>query len=224
MSTQKSPRKSRLLSFMVPLAVGAAIAAGITYEAMKPGSHRHPMTPIESGVLYRSGQLEPAELEQEIRDRGIKTVVNLGSQEKWDEAICRKLGVKYIDMPVGDVWSVCGTTAPGQKTAGAPYDMSAFWDLLHQPEQQPVLIHCWGGVHRTGVTAAIYRIRHNGWTAKEAIRELDLYGFESHKGKFDNVRDYLHQLETQVALERSAEKMVPKLARPLEIAPSESPF
>lgn len=224
MPTPEPPQKRRPLSFIVPLAIGAAIAAGITYEAMKPSGQRHPMTPIESGVLYRSGQLEPAELEREIRDRGIKTVVNLGSQENWDEAVCRKLGVKYIDMPVGDVWCICGETPPGHESKSPAYDMTAFWDLLNQPEQQPVLMHCWGGVHRTGVTAAIYRIRYNGWTAEEAIRELDLYGFESFKSKFENIRDYLHQIEDQVARERSAEKSVPHLARPLEIAPSESPF
>jgi protein tyrosine/serine phosphatase len=162
---------------------------------MKPAQHRHAVTVVEPGVLYRSGQLTPDELEEEIRRRGIKTVVNLGSQTDWDRDVCRRLGVKLVEIPVGDVWCIAGEPAPGQESRpAAPYDLTQFWKLVEAPESRPVLMHCWGGVHRTGVLTAMYRIRYQGWTAGDAITEMDLYGFDSPKDKFAGVLAYLRGL------------------------------
>jgi hypothetical protein len=41
--------------------------------------------------------------------------------------------------------------------------------------------------------AALYRIRYQGWSAADAIAEMDLYGFDSHKPKFQDVVAYLHR-------------------------------
>ena len=184
-----------MLRFTFPMLIGAVTAAALTYMVMKPPQHRHEVTVVEPGVLYRSGQLEPDELEEEIRRRGIKTVVNLGSQTNWDQDVCRRLGVKLVDIPVGDVWCVAGEPAPGQEARpDAPYDLEGFWKLVEDPDSQPVLMHCWGGVHRTGVLTALYRIRYQGWTAGDAINEMDLYGFDSGKDKFSGVLAYLRGL------------------------------
>lgn len=184
-----------MVRFTLPMLVGAVTAAGLTYMVMKPAQHRHAVTVVEPGVLYRSGQLEPDELEDEILRRGIKTVVNLGSQTDWDRDVCGRLGVKLVDIPVGDVWCVAGEASPGQDAKpSAPYDLQEFWQLVEDPDSQPVLMHCWGGVHRTGVLTAMYRIRYQGWTAGDAIKEMDLYGFDSQKDKFAGVLAYLRGL------------------------------
>jgi hypothetical protein len=185
-----------MVRYTFPMLVGAVTAAALTYMVMKPPQHRHAVTVVEPGVLYRSGQLDPEELEEEIRRRGIKTVVNLGSQTDWDRDVCRRLGVKLLDLPVGDVWCVAGEPAPGQETKpAAPFNLQPFWDLLEDPQAQPVLMHCWGGVHRTGVLTAMYRIRYQNWTANDAIAEMDLYGFESEKEKYAGVLSFLRTLQ-----------------------------
>lgn len=187
----------KVLSYGLPMLVlGAVAASAITYHFMKPGDVRHPMTPIEVGVLYRSGQLDPVDLEKAIQSRGIKTVVNLGSEMDTDPAVCSRLGVKYIDLPCGDVFALTGQKAPGQaQKPAAPYDLSPLWDALEDPDRTPVLIHCQGGIHRTGVVAAMYRIRYQGWKGEEAIAEVGQFGFNTTKEKTAPVFDYLRQME-----------------------------
>jgi hypothetical protein len=180
-------------NWLLPLAIGALGAVLATYAVWRPGETvKYQVLPIEPGVLYRSPQLTAEQLASEIRHRGIKTVVNLGSKEAIDEPVCRELGVTYLEVPVGDVWCLCGQKAPGQnEMPEAPYDLTSLWTLIDDPASRPVLIHCQGGVHRTGVVTAMYRIRYQGWQAGDAIAEMDLFDFDSHKAKFDNVTAYL---------------------------------
>ncbi len=183
----------RRTQWLLPVVIGALGAVLATYAAWYPRElAKRVVLPVEPGVLYRSPQLSAEQLADEIRRRGIKTVVNLGSKEAIDEPVCRELGIRYIECPVGDVWCLCGQKAPGQKEMPeAPYDLTPLWKLLGDPATRPVLIHCQGGVHRTGVTAAIYRMRYQGWDAEDAIAEMDLFDFDSYKEKFDNVTAYL---------------------------------
>jgi protein tyrosine phosphatase (PTP) superfamily phosphohydrolase (DUF442 family) len=179
--------------WQLPLAIGALAAFLATYAVYCPNrTIKYSVLPVEPGVLYRSPQLSAEELAEEIHRRGIKTVINLGSKDATDEPVCRELGVNYVECPVGDVWCLCGQKAPGQKEMPAgPYDLTPLWKLIDDPASRPVLIHCQGGVHRTGVVTAMYRIRYQGWQADDAITEMDLFDFDSHKAKFDNVTAYL---------------------------------
>jgi tyrosine-protein phosphatase SIW14 len=186
----------RIQRGLPPLLVGGALAAAATYLAMRPGDVRHAVTPVAHGVLYRSGQLSSEALRHEILRRGIRTVVNLAPGQPGEAELCRQLGVEYLELPVGDAWTLCGVAAPGQAAApAAPYDLAPLWRLLQSPDAQPVLVHCTGGVHRTGVVCAMYRIGQQGWLPEDAVREMDLYGFESHKPKFAEVVQYLLRLQ-----------------------------
>lgn len=197
----------RTARWIVPLAVGATLASLSTYWLLKPGDVRHGILPVEVGVLYRSGKLPEERLAEEIRRRGIKTVVNLAGTEHSEEAVCHELGVRYLDFPAGDVWCLCGQKAPGQKEAPAgPMNIEPLWQLVQDPDARPVLIHCTGGVHRTGVITALYRIRFQGWDAADAIAEMDLFGFESRKTKFQNVLDYLRSSAKEIVNRSGAER------------------
>jgi hypothetical protein len=184
----------RRTHWLLPLTIGALAAGLATYAIVCPREPvKYSVLPVEPGVLYRSPQLSAQQLAGEIRRRGIKTVVNLGSKDAIDEPVCRELGVNYVECLVGDVWCLCGQKAPGQEEAPAPYDLTPLWKLLDDPDSRPVLIHCQGGVHRTGVVSAFYRMRYQGWDADDAITEMDLFDFDSQKAKFDNVRGYLRE-------------------------------
>jgi hypothetical protein len=190
----------RKTHWLLPMAIGALAALLGTYAALCPnGGINGKALPVQSAVLYRSPQLTGEQLAAEIRRLGIKTVVNLGTHASIDEPVCRELGVDYVEFPIGDVWCLCGQRAPGQiGTPGGPQDLTSLWKRIDDPASQPVLVHCQGGVHRTGVVAAMYRIRYQGWRADDAIAEMDLLGFESHKTKFDNVTAYLRAFEDSV--------------------------
>lgn len=180
--------------WILTLAIGLGLGVGITWWVMKPPKIRNGVTAIVPGVLYRSGQLDPEDLQQQIDLRGIKTVVNLGSTKDWDAAVCQANGVKYIRVPVGDVWQMDGLPNPEANGKVFPKpDLSAVWRAIDDPAARPVLIHCWGGTHRTGVFVAKYRIEQQGWSARDAIDEMKLFGFDTSDPKFAGVLNYLRQ-------------------------------
>jgi hypothetical protein len=190
----------RKLHWLLPLMIGALGAALGTYAAVGPKGPAQPaVMPVEAGVLYRSPQLPAGQLADEVQRRGIKTVINLGSHAGIDEGVCRQLGVSYVECAVGDVWRMCGQRGPGDREPPSdPYDLSPLWKLIDDPASRPVLIHCQGGIHRTGVFAAMYRIHYQAWQPDDAIKEMDLFGFNSYKPKFDNVTAYLRTLTDDI--------------------------
>jgi len=180
--------------WILTLAIGLGLGVGITWWMMKPPKIRNGVTAIVPGVLYRSGHRDPEDLQQQIDLRGIKTVVNLGSTKDWDAAVCQANGVKYIRVPVGDVWQMDGLPNPEANGKVFPKpDLSAVWRAIDDPAARPVLIHCWGGTHRTGVFVAKYRIEQQGWSARDAIDEMKLFGFDTSDPKFAGVLNYLRQ-------------------------------
>ena len=52
-----------------------------------------------------------------------------------------------------------------------------FLQLVNDPANQPVYVHCAGGRHRTGVMTAVYRMTSDGWTADRAFKEMKDYKF-----------------------------------------------
>ncbi len=178
----------------IALLAAGAILAGGWWWTQANRRHAWPVLPVELGAVYRSGRLSPEQLALEIQKRNIQVVINLGSPAPEEAQLCNRLGIQYVELPVGDVWAMCGVPAPGQ-TAPSVADLSSLWSFLQQAQERPVLIHCDGGVHRTGVAVAMYRIRYQGWDAEDAIREMALFGFDIHKSKFAQVLDYLRHLE-----------------------------
>ena len=57
-----------------------------------------------------------------------------------------------------------------------PFDED-FFDIVLDPQRQPVFIHCKRGKDRTGTMVALYRIEVNGWSNAEAIAEMDAFGY-----------------------------------------------
>lgn len=188
------------IGWILALVIGLSAGVGSTWWIMKPDKVRNGITAVVPGHLYRSGQLDPQELQKQIGLRGIRTVINLGSSKDWDAAVCKASGVDYIMVPVGDVWQMEGLPNPeaGGKTIPPP-DFGAVRRAMEDPAAQPVLVHCWGGTHRTGIFIAKYRIEKQGWSAQDAIDEMKLFGFDTADPKFAGVLDYLRQLPQSAA-------------------------
>jgi hypothetical protein len=55
------------------------------------------------------------------------------------------------------------------------------WD----PNNYPVLVHCWAGIHRTGAYCAIYRMEFDHWTNADAIAELKSMGYDTLDKEWD---------------------------------------
>jgi protein tyrosine/serine phosphatase len=63
------------------------------------------------------------------------------------------------------------------RTAPTAEQIATFLQLVNDPANQPVYVHCAGGRHRTGVMTAIYRMSGEGWTADKAFQEMKQYKF-----------------------------------------------
>jgi tyrosine-protein phosphatase SIW14 len=98
---------------------------------------------------------------------GVKTVIDLQADgHNYDEAqLVEAVGMTFYRIPM------TGHVPP------TPDQIATFLDIVNDPAQQPVYIHCKVGRHRTGVMTAIYRMEKDGWTADQAFREMKEYEF-----------------------------------------------
>lgn len=149
-----------------------SITAGVSLLALVHGTHfaggeadsaaSIPLFERVAPGLYRGGQPTLAGLGF-LKWRGIRTVVNL--REELDERpLVEKLGFKYVHIPL-DV--------------GEPVSDQArqkFFDVVNDPANQPVFVHCRRGADRTGVMIGFYRIAVEGWDAGRAYKEARMLG------------------------------------------------
>lgn len=118
-------------------------------------------------ILIRSPQPDAGDLSELKETYGLKTVLNLRGEspgKSWFEE--ERAGVAAI----GAQWrhlAISGSNPP------QPEELSAFFDLVENPQAWPILIHCQGGVHRTGAFSALYRIQYQGWQPARAVDEME---------------------------------------------------
>jgi protein tyrosine/serine phosphatase len=63
--------------------------------------------------------------------------------------------------------------------------LAVFRQVLADPANHPVLIHCYAGIHRTGTYCAVYRMDYQQWSNPEAIAELRSLGYATLDGDAD---------------------------------------
>lgn len=122
---------------------------------------------VDSGKLYRSGQMSGEDLAKKVEEFHIKTVINLrGSNptEKWwqeEYEVARKYGLAFINIPMS------ASRLPNRR------DLIELLDA-YRSAPRPILIHCQGGADRTGEAAAIYQMIYMGKSKDEALDMLSL--------------------------------------------------
>ena len=98
---------------------------------------------------------------------GVKTVIDLQKDGPSSEAsTVTAAGMKFFRI--------------GMTTSQAPTDaqIAQFFEIVNNPANQPVFVHCAGGRHRTGTMTALYRMTNEGWTPAQAYNEMKQYRFE----------------------------------------------
>jgi protein tyrosine phosphatase (PTP) superfamily phosphohydrolase (DUF442 family) len=117
--------------------------------------------------VYRSGQMGPGQLGRTIKDRGIKTVLNLrGShpEQEWyaqERDTTLASGAIQVDVAM----SSCEWMSRSQ--------LRSLVDVLETCER-PVLIHCQHGSERTGWVSAVSELLRPGSDLEHARRQLSL--------------------------------------------------
>jgi len=131
--------------------------------------------------LFRGGQPDAEGLEY-LKRQGIKTVVNLRSSRSEKKEV-EALGMAAVEIPLqGDIF---GSAPPTEE------QLKQFFDVVLDPARQGVFVHCAHGKDRTGTMLALYRMEVEGWTADEAIEEMQAFGYhDTYKDLIAFVRDY----------------------------------
>jgi tyrosine-protein phosphatase SIW14 len=115
---------------------------------------------------YRGGQPDARDY-ADLAALGVQTIVNLTSEDAQanEPELAKQNGLRYFQIPM---------TTRQPPTAA---QLAEFMEIVDDPANQPVYVHCVGGRHRTGVMTAVYRMTEDGWTADQAFAEMKKYQF-----------------------------------------------
>lgn len=153
---------------------------------------------VTPGKVYRSGQMTAAGFADAVTRFRIRTVINLQDEYPdpeirqssfgWgtvkESQLCEQLNVRYVHLPPD---LIPRRLIPAQR----PVAIDRLLAILDDPSHYPVLIHCRAGLHRTGVLTAVYRMEYQGWSPREALREVKANGFGD--SACTSANDYIKQ-------------------------------
>ncbi|MBX9681635.1 MAG: tyrosine-protein phosphatase [Gemmataceae bacterium] len=103
---------------------------------------------VLEGLIYRGAQLSPGQMERTIRDKKIRTVVNLRGPaylSDWFQdqaAVCQEQGVAMEDLQFS------ATRAPSMR------EIRRLIEIIERAEK-PIYFHCQRGADRTGLASAL---------------------------------------------------------------------
>ena len=158
----------------------------------------HNFETITEGKVYKSGVIPPDEIADYVKEYKIKSIVDLRFPGTGDdvnnpenpaeltaekEAVAKIKGVNYFNNGSDQV--------PKQE------NLDTFFKIMDNPDNYPVLIHCYHGVGRAEMYSAIYRIEYENWLPEEArtsTRFLTKWSsFDIGKPKGDYLNNYKKQ-------------------------------
>ena len=134
--------------------------------AVQPGCTRllYNFGTVEPERVYRSSQPSPLFLRYLVEHYGVRSLVNLRGRTpgfESDFAARHRLRLFSFDLSA--------SRPPSQA------EVARFLEIVSNPANQPVLVHCRNGVDRTGYMLGLYRIEADGWSPERAAREMSRY-------------------------------------------------
>ncbi len=183
MPRRRFPRGVLSRVVVVGMLVGGAVCGVVLSRVALWSFHLKRFAVVEEGVLYRSAQPTQRGLKVLIDRFSVRTIACLrrenapirrnlldidepsGADE--DEAVT-ELGAQHLHWPMG---------GEAHWPWFSPEQFQSFFELMDDPANLPVAVHCIGGRHRTGTFVALYRMEYQGWSADEALREMHSFEF-----------------------------------------------
>lgn len=134
---------------------------------------------VDEGV-YRAEQPDAEDLTA-LSVLGIKEILNLREYHSDDEAEAQQFSVHYVPMAAGSVTE------------------EQLLEALRKIKNRkaPLLIHCWHGSDRTGVTVAAYRVVFQNWPKQRAIDEMLNGGYGYHDSIYPNLLELINKLDVE---------------------------
>jgi protein tyrosine phosphatase (PTP) superfamily phosphohydrolase (DUF442 family) len=165
------------------IAVGIIAVAAGAYKIYDVYFNYRFMT-ISDGKVYKSGVIPPDKIEGFVKEHHIKSIVDLRgpvdpdtinnpekTTEIWAEkqATSKIEGLNYYNIPSHQV--------PNKET------LNKFYKVIDNPDNYPILIHCYHGIGRAQVYSAVYRIEKEGMSNEDARNKA---AFPVQFSSFDN--------------------------------------
>ncbi len=186
---------SHYLRYVFGILIAALVIGGPIGYAHYREKHFRNFRVVQDSVLYRSGQMSLSALQRLIHDYRIKTVITLRDAyhpgdpppDTAEEDYCTKEELNYYRIPPRKWWAPDGTV-PAAK------GVRQFLQIMDDPANYPVLIHCFAGSHRTGAYCAVYRMEYQHWPNADAIREVKDFGYSNLDEEWD-ILTYLEEYQ-----------------------------
>jgi tyrosine-protein phosphatase SIW14 len=171
------------LTGVLVILAAAAVPAWVGYRSTVATRN---LRVVREGVLYRSGQMTISGLKRTSHDFGIKTVISLRDAHRpgdvapdaREEEFCNKQEIAFHRIVLGRWYAEDGSTP-------AEEGVRLFRDIMADPANYPVLVHCLAGIHRTGAACAIYRMEQEHWSNERAMREMKESGYDTLDDEWD---------------------------------------
>jgi tyrosine-protein phosphatase SIW14 len=150
-------------SYVVSILLGLSLA--LPAAAQTPAHIRIDNFGQVNTHYFRGAQPEGNDY-HDLAALGVKTVIDLTADGDAAEAgLVAHEGMTFFRIPM--------TT----HETPAPEKIARFLEIVNNPANQPVYVHCQGGRHRTGVMTAVYRMTDEGWSPDRAFAEMKQYKF-----------------------------------------------
>jgi protein tyrosine/serine phosphatase len=120
-----------------------------------------------SSFLYRGARPTPEGL-QALAAMQIKTDLDIEDDLdaiKTESVLARRLGIQFVSVPLS------GFFEPSDA------DMAKIFQVIQNPVNYPIYLHCKHGHDRTGLVVGLYRVFDEGWTPQQAYSEMLAHGF-----------------------------------------------
>jgi protein tyrosine/serine phosphatase len=155
----------------------------------------HNFETITEGKVYKSGVIPPDEIETYVEKHKIKSIVDLrfpgtadlvNNPEIPTELTAEKLAIEKLKNV--NYFNLGSDQVPKQ------HNLDAFFKVMDNPDNYPVLIHCYHGVGRAEMYSALYRVEYEGMAPDEARQKTRLItkfsSFDVGKPKGDYLINY----------------------------------
>jgi tyrosine-protein phosphatase SIW14 len=183
--------------FGIPFSSAAGSSLGT------PASTQHAMGSHERELgLPNFGQVTPnlfrgAQPERDgyrtLQAMGFNVVVDMWGGNRSEQSAVEKLGMQYVSIP----WH---PHSPSDEV------LARFLKVIEENPDKKVFVHCHAGIDRTGMAIASYRMAKEGWSADEAMKEMQLFGFNGfHRLRLPTLvrfeKDFPEHLKTSSAFQ-----------------------
>jgi protein tyrosine phosphatase (PTP) superfamily phosphohydrolase (DUF442 family) len=178
---------SHLYRFMFQLVLLLTVVAELTAApaelpvvVLPSGAEIDRFSTLAAGI-YRGGQPDEKGF-LFLKQIGVKTVINLRTENDERDQV-EELGMNSVHIPIRLIfpWSKVSESA-----------VEKYFEVIDNPDNYPIFVHCRRGADRTGALSALYRIKKQGWSADKAwseARDIGLHWW--YRGLKSQVHEFL---------------------------------